>query len=96
MDQATGWVAGILGTGLSYPSSSDPPTDPRLRALQDEVIAALGPETVWYANGDHPLSSLRPCRSERCWSPITRATIDLVVAARGNGFDLVLARVDEA
>jgi hypothetical protein len=93
--QATGWVAGILGTGLVYPSSADPPADPKLRALEDEVIAALGPDAVWYANGDHPLPAFRPRRSSRGWSPITRATFELVVAARGNGLDLVLARIDE-
>lgn len=93
--QATGWVAGLLGTGLAYPSGRDPLADPKLRALEDEVIAALGPDAEWYANGDHPLQALRPRRSERGWSPVTRATFDLVVAARGNGLDLVLARVDE-
>lgn len=93
--QAAGWVAGILGTTLAYPSSADPLTDPKLRGLEDEVIAVLGPDAVWYTNGDHPLPTLRPPRSGHGWSPITRATFDLVVTARGNGLDLVLARVDE-
>jgi hypothetical protein len=96
--QAAGWIAGILGTTLAYPSSPDPLTDPKLRGiedLEDEVIAALGPDALWYANGEHPLPALRPRRSGHGWSPITRATFDLVIAARGNGLDLVLARVDE-
>ncbi len=93
--QAVGWVAGILGTTLTYPSGADPLADPKLRALEDAVIAALGPEAVWYANGDHPLPAFRPRQSGRGWNPVTRATFDLVVAARGNGLDLVLARVDE-
>ncbi len=93
--QAGGWVAGILGTGLAYPSSADPLADPKLRALEEEVIAALGPDAVWYANDEHPLPAFRPRRSASGRSPITRATFDLVVAARGNGLDLVLARVDE-
>lgn len=93
--EATGWVAGLLGTGLAHPSGGDPLADPKLRALEDDVIAALGPNAEWYANGDHPLPELRPHRSGRGWSPVTRATFDLVVAARGNGLDLVLARVDE-
>lgn len=93
--QATGWIAGILGTGLAHPSSADPLANPKLRALEDEVIAALGPDAVWCVNGEHPLSALRPRRSERGWSPITHATFDLVITARGNGLDLVLARIDE-
>lgn len=93
--EATGWVAGVLGAGLAYPSSGDPLADPKLRAIEDDVIAVLGPDAVWHSNGDHPLPAFRGCRSERGWNPITRATFDLVVAARGNRLDLVLARVDE-
>lgn len=92
---ATGWIAGTLGAGLAYPSSADPLADPKLRALEDEVIAALGPDADWYTNGDHPLPALRPRRSAHGWYPITLATFDLVVTARGNGLDLVLARADE-
>jgi hypothetical protein len=93
--QATGWIAGTLGTPLAYPSSSDPLADPKLRTLEEEVIAALGPDAVWYTNGDHPLPAFRPPRSECGWNPLTQATFDLVIVARGNGLDLVLARIDE-
>lgn len=93
--QATGWVAGICGVSLAHPSGADPLADPKLRAIEDEVIAALGPDAVWHANGEHPLPALRTDRRPRGWSPILDATFDLVIAARGNGLDLVLARADE-
>lgn len=94
-EEATGWVAGVLGGSLAFPSATDPLADPKLRALDTDVIAALGPDAVWYANGDHPLPAFRGGRGERSWSPVMRATFDLVVLARGNGLDLVLARTDE-
>ncbi|WAL69185.1 hypothetical protein ORV05_15915 [Amycolatopsis cynarae] len=92
--QATGWVAGILGAGLAYPSRADPLADPDLRALEEEVIDALGPDALWCASGDYEQSALHG-RQLRGWNPVTRATFDLVVAVRGNGLDLVLARTDE-
>lgn len=92
--EAVGWGTGALGASLVYPSN-DPFTDPKLRALEDEVIEALGPDAVWYANGDHPLPAFLRHGSGRGWRPILDATADLVVGARGNGLDLVLARAEE-
>lgn len=94
--EATGWVAGVLAGDLVRPGDADPLADPVLRALEQEVIAALGPDAVWYANGEHPLPALRTGRAGRGgWQPIVDATFDLVLAARGSGLDLVLARAEE-
>jgi hypothetical protein len=92
---ASGWVVGVLGASLAYPSTADPLADPRLIALETGVVAALGPDAAWAANGDHPLEQFRDGRRERGWSPVIQATFDRVVVARGNGLDLVLARADE-
>jgi hypothetical protein len=93
--QAAGWVAGILGGSLAYESATDPLADPKLVALEADVVAALGPDAVWHANGDHPLPAFHDARLGGGWSPVIRATFDRVVVARGNGLDLVLARADE-
>lgn len=93
--EAAGWVAGVLGGSLAYSSAADPLGDPKLRALETEVVTALGPDAVWHANGDHPLPAFRGGQGERGWSTAMQATFDLVVLARGNGLDLVLARTDE-
>jgi hypothetical protein len=94
--EASGWVAGLLAGSLARPDTADPLANPTLRALDEEVIAALGPDAVWYASGDHPIPAFRTGRGSRGgWRPILDATFDRVVAARGNGLDLVVARVDE-
>ena len=94
--EATGWVAGALAGNLVRPGDADPLADAALRALEQEVIAALGPDAVWHANGEHPVPTLRTGRAGRGgWRPIVEATFDLVVAARGSGLDLVLVRAEE-
>ncbi|NUP42363.1 MAG: hypothetical protein HOY76_36360, partial [Streptomyces sp.] len=47
----------------------------------------------WLANSGHPL----PGRAAggRGWSPVTTATFDLLVAARGADLDLVVLRAQE-
>ena len=92
---ATGWIAGILSGSLAYPEATDPLSDPKLCALEADVIAALGPKARWYANGGHPLPGLVPAGKSQGWWPITTATFDRAVVARGNGVDLVLACTDE-
>ncbi|WP_406349280.1 hypothetical protein OHA44_37060 [Streptomyces sp. NBC_00144] len=96
-DRATGWVVGMLAADLAYGTSADNALmdDARLRAIEDDVIEALGPDAHWYATGDHPLSRFRPAGSGRGWMSLTPATYDLLLAARGNGFDLVLFRTQE-
>lgn len=96
--EATGWVVGALAGDLVYGSDEAENAlmdDAKLRAIEEEVIAALGPDAHWYTNSDHPLPRYRRARRRRSWEPITRATFDLVVAARGNGLDLVLAQTAE-
>ncbi len=94
--EATGWVVGALASDLAYYGRDEDQNalmdDPKLRAIEDEVIAALGPEARWYTNSTHPLPRFRRAGHGRGWVSITRATFDLVVAARGNGLDLVLSR----
>jgi hypothetical protein len=96
--EATGWVVGTLAGDLAHGSDETENAlldDLRLRAIEDEVIAALGPDAHWYTNSDHPLPRFRRAGHERSWESITWATFDLMVAARGNGLDLVLARTAE-
>ncbi|WP_327297340.1 hypothetical protein [Streptomyces sp. NBC_01197] len=94
--EATGWVLGALGGDLAD-SRADHALmeDPKLRSIEDDVIVALGPDARWYTNSDHPLQRFRRVGSGRSWEGVTRATYDLVVAARGNGLDLVLVRTEE-
>lgn len=92
---ATGWIAGILSGSLAYPAAVDPLSDPNLCALEADVIAALGPEARWHANGDHPLPAFVPAGESQGWRSITTATFDRAIVARGNGVDLVLACADE-
>lgn len=94
--QAAGWVAGVLDAKFAYPLKEDELPDAKLLALDDDVIAALGADSVWYANSDdHPLAAFRESARGFGWSPVTRATFDVVVVARDRGLDLVLAAVDE-
>lgn len=94
--QATGWIVGVLGGALTDSRSCDAATDdPRLRALEVEVIDALGPDALWWTNSTHPLPRFRPPAAGREWDAVTGATFDLVLAARGNSLDLVLARTEE-
>ena len=93
--EATGWIAGVLGGSLAFQPTANPLDDPKLRAIEAEVVAALGPDALWYTNSDHPLPAVRAGRGGRGWASVMRATFDLVVLARGNGLDLVLARTDE-
>ena len=94
--QATGWIAGLLGTfGPFLDQGADPLADPKLRTLEDDVLAALGLDAVWQASGEHPVPAFRPRRRTFGGMQIIEATFELVVAARGNGWDLVLARADE-
>lgn len=69
--------------------------DPELRALENDVIAALGPEARWYSNGDHPMPAFRHPAHGRSWQSVTNATFDLLLAVRGNGLDLVLYTAQE-
>jgi hypothetical protein len=95
--EATGWVVGTLANRLAY--GYEPVDalldDPKLRAIEAEVIAALGPVARWQANSNHPLRRFR--RAGQGWSvrPVTRAAFDQVVVARGNGLDLVILRTAE-
>ena len=94
--KATGWIAGVLGGSLTDGRACDAATDdPRLRAIEDEVIDALGPDARWWTNSTHPLPRFRPPGTGREWDAVTRATFDLVLTARGNSLDLVLARTEE-
>ncbi|WP_194896282.1 hypothetical protein [Catenulispora pinisilvae] len=94
--QAAGWVAGVLTARFAYPPAKDELPDPKLCKLDDQVIAALGADSVWHANSDdHPLPVFRESGRGFGWSAITCATFDVVVVARGNGLDLVLASFDE-
>ncbi|MBS2549997.1 hypothetical protein KGQ19_24335 [Catenulispora sp. NL8] len=94
--QAAGWVAGVLTASFAYPPAKDELPDAKLCALDDDVVAALGADSVWHANADgHPLPVFNESGRGFGWSSITRATFDVVVVARGSGLDLVLASFDE-
>jgi hypothetical protein len=95
--EATGWVVGALADRLvhGYEPADALMDDPRLRAIEDEVIAALGPDAYWRANSNHPLRRFRGTGDGWSFDSITRASFDQVVAARGNGLDLVIVRTAE-
>lgn len=94
--EEAGWVLAALDGDLVFDRDDDAlMNDPKLRSIEDDVIAALGPDARWYTNGDHPLKRFRRDGRCRSWASVTRATFDLVVAARGNGLDLVLVRTEE-
>jgi hypothetical protein len=95
--EATGWVVGALADQLvhGWEPADALMDDPRLRAVEDEVIAALGPDAHWHANGSHPLRRFRRAGDGWAFDPVTRASFDQVVAARGNGLDLVIVRTAE-
>ncbi|SDN53506.1 hypothetical protein [Actinacidiphila guanduensis] len=85
--EADGWITGTLLTDLA--SAAGPPAgDPQADAVEQEVLAALGPDARWQTNSTHPRAS----PSGRSWDVVTTATFDLLVTARGPAYDLVLLR----
>ncbi|WP_030462991.1 hypothetical protein [Kitasatospora sp. NRRL B-11411] len=89
--RAADWMAATLWQDLVFRSDAGP--DPRAVADAGELVALLGPDADWRANGHaaHPA----PGGAHRGWRSVTECTFDAALVGIGGGYAVVVVAVGE-
>ncbi|MFG2894827.1 hypothetical protein [Streptomyces sp. NPDC048248] len=92
-NELTPWIAATLTRELVHPSP-DGPMRLVADAIANGLIALLGPEADWRANG---YAAYREGASGTSagWGPVTEATFDAAVVGKGNGHAVVVVATGE-
>lgn len=92
--EAPPWIAATLVRDLVYRTGGDGPMRPVADALGEELVALLGPDADWRANG---YAAYREGRGGRnvSWAPVTEATFDAAVVGIGNGHAVAIIAAGE-